>query len=156
MWLYFNPPVERIKEKYGVELTPEALDHLRKSSLRFATYGSASFVSSNGLVMTNHHVGEMTVNSLSSEENNLARDGFIAEKLEDEIKCPRLKLRMLSELIDVTDRVKEASASAEDEESANRAEREASRQIAESASSEKGLICEVQSYFAGSLYLLYC
>ncbi|MBR6388333.1 MAG: S46 family peptidase, partial [Thermoguttaceae bacterium] len=67
MWLYSNPPLKQIKEKYGIELSPELLENLQKSSLRFATYGSASFVSSDGLIMTNHHVGLRTVTSLSTK-----------------------------------------------------------------------------------------
>ena len=82
MWLYSSPPTKQVKEKYGVDLTPELLENLQKSSLRFATYGSASFVSSNGLIMTNHHVGLRTVTSLSTPENNMVVNGFKAEKYE--------------------------------------------------------------------------
>ncbi|MBP5621408.1 MAG: S46 family peptidase, partial [Thermoguttaceae bacterium] len=99
MWLYSNPPLKQIQEKYGVELSPELLENLQKSSLRFATYGSASFVSSNGLIMTNHHVGLRTVAQLSSKDNNLVLNGFQANSYEEEIKCPGLKLICLQEIV---------------------------------------------------------
>ena len=57
MWLFNNPPRKLLKEKYGFEPTDEWLTHLRESAVRFNSGGSGSFVSVNGLVMTNHHVG---------------------------------------------------------------------------------------------------
>ena len=56
MWLFSNPPVKQIKEKYGVDVSPELLDNLQKSCLKFANSGSASFVSSDGLILTNRGV----------------------------------------------------------------------------------------------------
>ena len=63
MWLYNNPPLKVLKERYNFEPTQEWLDHLRMSSVRFNSGGSGSFVSSNGLVLTNHHVGADTLRS---------------------------------------------------------------------------------------------
>jgi hypothetical protein len=67
MWLYNEAPKNKIKAKYGFELTPQWLDHVRLSSVRFNNGGSGSFVSPNGLTFTNHHVGAACVQQLSSE-----------------------------------------------------------------------------------------
>src|SRR5256714_14518756 len=74
MWLFNNPPLKQLKEKYHFEPTPQWLEHLQKSSVRFNSGGSGSFVSSNGLAITNHHVGLDTLQKISSEKNNYARD----------------------------------------------------------------------------------
>ena len=61
MWLYNAPPKDKIKSKYGFELTQQWLDHVRLSSVRFNNGGSGSFVSADGLTFTNHHVGAACV-----------------------------------------------------------------------------------------------
>ena len=57
MWLFNNPPRKLLKEKYNFDPTDKWLEHVQKSSVRFNSGGSGSFVSADGLVMTNHHVG---------------------------------------------------------------------------------------------------
>ncbi|MBQ9875018.1 MAG: S46 family peptidase [Thermoguttaceae bacterium] len=156
MWLYTNPPVKQMKEKYGVDITPEQLEHLQKSCLRFATYGSASFVSADGLILTNHHVGLRTVSSLSTKENNLVEKGFKAEKFEDELKCPGLQLVLLQEIVDVTAQVEESVANAKNEEESNAARVAKIKEIEEAANKEKGLSCKVIALYQGGLYHLYC
>lgn len=156
MWLYSAPPTKQIKEKYGVDLSQELLENLRKSSLRFATYGSASFVSSNGLIMTNHHVGLRTVTSLSTKENNLVEKGFKAEKLEDELKCPGLQLIMLDEIVDVTADVEAAVAGATTEAEADAARKACFKKLEEAKKAETGLTCNVVTLYQGGLYHLYC
>jgi hypothetical protein len=105
MWLFDIPPKKQVKEKYNFDMTDEWLEHLQKSTLRFAKRGTASFVSSQGLIMTNHHVGERNLHELSTPENNLLENGFYAKTLDDELKCPGLEVlvTMLSE--DVTEKV---------------------------------------------------
>ncbi len=156
MWLYSNPPTKQIKEKYGVDLSPELLENLQKSSLRYASSGSASFVSSNGLIMTNHHVGLRTVTGLSTKENNLVEKGFKAEKYEDEIKCPGLKLIMLDQIVDVTKQIEEATAGATSEAESDALRKAAIKKIEDEANAEKGLACTVVTLYQGGLYHLYC
>src|SRR5438270_4409060 len=78
MWLFNNPPLKQLKEKHQFEPTPQWLEHLQKSSVRFNSGGSGSFVSPNGVCITNHHVGLDTRQKISSEKNNYVRDGFDA------------------------------------------------------------------------------
>ena len=76
MWLFNNPPLKQFKEKYQFEPTPQWLEHLQKSSVRFNSGGSGSFVSATGLVITNHHVDSDTLQKVSSEKINYVHDGF--------------------------------------------------------------------------------
>src|SRR5438445_3949902 len=108
MWLFNNPPLKQLKEKYQFEPTKEWLEHLQKSSVRFNSGGSGSFVSANGLCITNHHVGLDTLQKISSEKNNYVRDGFYAKSQKDEVKATDLELNVLMSIEDVTDRVKSA------------------------------------------------
>src|SRR5215207_10462073 len=108
MWLYNNPPREYLKSKHGFEPTQEWLDHVRLSSVRFNSGGSGSFVSPNGLVMTNHHVAAGDLEKVSTPEKNYLRDGFIAKTPAEEIKCKGLELNVLTGIKDVTAEVEKA------------------------------------------------
>ena len=78
MWLFSNPPRKLLKEKYNFDPTDKWLEHVQKSSVRFNSGGSGSFVSADGLVMTNHHVGADCLQKLSDKDHNYYRDGFHA------------------------------------------------------------------------------
>ena len=95
MWLFNAPPLKQLKEKYQFEPAPQWLEHLQKASVRFNSGGSGSFVSPNGLVITNHHVGADTLQKMGSAEHNYLRDGFYAKKQADEIKSTDLELNVL-------------------------------------------------------------
>src|SRR3954462_2079034 len=105
MWLFNNPPLKQLKEKYHFEPTPQWLEHLQKSSVRFNSGGSGSFVSSTGLAITNYHVGLDTLQKISTEKNNYVRDGFYAKSQKDEVKAADLELNVLESIEDVTARV---------------------------------------------------
>jgi len=158
MWLFDAAPKQQVKEKYGFDLTDDWLEHVQKSTCRFARSGTASFVSSQGLILTNHHVGSRTIHNLSTPENNLLENGFYAKTLADEIKCPGLEIlvTMLSE--DVTARV---NAGISPEYRLNAPEEAQKLRNANIAAIEKeytektGLRCEVTTLFQGGAYYLY-
>lgn len=108
MWLFNRPPVKQVEERYGFKMTPEWLDHLQKSSVRFNNGGSGSFVSANGLILTNHHVGAGMVASLSTREKDLLTGGFLAGTQEQELPCGDLELNVLMSIRDVTAEVEAA------------------------------------------------
>src|SRR5687768_5650862 len=118
MWLFTDPPRKLLKEKYGFEPTDQWLEHVQKSSVRFNSGGSGSFVSEDGLVLSNHHVGADTLQKISSKEKDYLKLGFYAHTLEEEIKAPDLELNVLTSIEDVTTRVNAAvKPGASDEES---------------------------------------
>src|SRR5256886_7792455 len=108
MWLFNNPPLKQLKEKYQFEPSPQWLEHLQKSSVRFNSGGSGSFVSANGLVITNHHVGADTLQKMGDAQHNYLRDGFYTKTQADEIKSTDLELNVLMSIEDVTARVTSA------------------------------------------------
>src|SRR5215213_3234761 len=79
MWLFNAPPRELLKQKYNFEPTAEWLEHVQKSSVRFNSGGSGSFVSEDGLVMSNHHVAADALQKFGDETHNYYRDGFHAK-----------------------------------------------------------------------------
>src|SRR6476659_3936989 len=104
MWTFNNVPRAEIKKKYGFEVTDEFLKKLQLASVRFPN-GSGSFVSSNGLVLTNYHIVEDVVNEVSTPEKDLAKEGFLARTRAEEIKAPNLEVNILISIEDVTSRV---------------------------------------------------
>src|SRR5436309_11800058 len=102
MWPFNAQPLKQLKEKYQFELTPQWLDHLQKASVRFNSGGSGSFVSANGLVITNHHVAADCLQKFGDEQHNYLRDGFYAKNQAEEKKCVDLELNVLMSIEDVT------------------------------------------------------
>jgi hypothetical protein len=154
MWLFSKPPVEQVKERHDFEITPEWLEHLRKSSVRFGG-GSGSFVSPDGLILTNHHVGAGTIERLSTTEKDYLKDGFYAENLEDELPCPGMELNVLMSITDVTERVNAAVGDGLTADEAVAARREVIAEIEREAGKESGLNCEVVAMYRGGQYHLY-
>src|SRR5215210_7732795 len=105
MWTFNNVPRAEIKKKYGFEVTDEWLNKVRLASVRFNNGGSGSFVSPNGLVLTNYHIVEDIVGELSTAEKDYAKEGFVARSRADEIKAPSLELNVLQSIEDITSSV---------------------------------------------------
>ncbi|MDR1959813.1 MAG: S46 family peptidase [Planctomycetaceae bacterium] len=156
MWLYTNLPTRDIKEKYNIDITPEWLEHLQKASVRFGKSGSASFVSPDGLVMTNHHVGVGILEKLSTKEKDFVKNGFYAETREEEIKCPDVELNVLQKIEDVTPRVNAAVKGQNmSQELAEKNRRLVISEIESEAEKATGMKCTVSAFFEGGLYHLY-
>lgn len=107
MWLFNKPPVKQLADRYDFRVEPQWLEHLQKSSVKF-NGGSGSFVSRDGLILTNHHVGAGAIASLSSAEHNRMADGFLAKEKSDELPCNDIELNVLMSIRDVTAEVEAA------------------------------------------------
>src|SRR5208337_334709 len=85
MWTFDNLPVKQLEAKYGFKATQEWLDHVRLSSVRLNDGGSGSFVSPDGLLLTNHHVARAQLQKNSTSEHDYIRDGFYAATPDQEM-----------------------------------------------------------------------
>ncbi len=155
MWLFNDLPLKHLKEKHGFQPDAKWTEHIMKSSVRFNVGGSASFVSSNGLVLTNHHVGSDTLYKLSTEERNVYKDGFLAKSLEQELKAPDLELNQLVNIKDVTAEVNAAVGTNLSAGEAAEARRAAIAKIEKAALDDTGLRSNVITLYGGGRYHLY-
>jgi len=105
MWTFENPPLEYFEETYDFSPTKEWLDKTQKSALKFGNGCSASFISEDGLIMTNHHCIRGLLRDLSTDELDLLKYKFYAETQEDELKIPGLFVSQLMMIEDVTDEI---------------------------------------------------
>jgi hypothetical protein len=155
MWLFNNPPLKQLKEKYQFEPTPQWLEHLQKSSVRFNSGGSGSFVSAAGLCITNHHVGADALQKASSEQHNYLKEGFYAKTNAEEIKCADLELNVLISIEDVTAQVNAAVKTGMPPDTAGKAREKAIAEIEKESKDKTGLRSDVVTLYQGGLYHLY-
>src|SRR5437773_8009299 len=88
MWTFNNVPKAEIKKRYGFEVTDDWLKKVQLASVRFNNGGSGSFVSPDGLVLTNHHIASDTLQKISTPEKDYNKEGFYAHTREQEAKSP--------------------------------------------------------------------
>jgi len=155
MWTFDNPPRKKLKEEFGFEPTQEWLDHIRLSSVRVGDGGSGSFVSPNGLIVTNHHVALGQIQKLSSREKNYVAEGFFARTQEEELKCPDLELNVLISMEDVTVRVLGAVTPTMSQKEALDARKAAIAQITKESTEKTGLRSDIVAFYQGSEFWLY-
>jgi hypothetical protein len=155
MWLFNNVPKAQLKATHNFEPSQAWLDHLMLSSVRFNSGGSASFVSSNGLVLTNHHVASDTLYKLSTPEHNYNEDGFLAKTQAEEIKTPDLELNQLISIEDVTDRVNTVVKQSMTPQEAAKARQSKMAELEKSSLDATGLRSDVVTLYGGGKYHLY-
>ena len=155
MWLYSAPPRAQIKAKYGFDLTDAWLDRVRLASVRFNSGGSASFVSADGLVLTNHHVASDSLQKMGSKERNLLRDGFYAAAAADEIKANDLEVNILQSIEDVTARINAAVPATLTGGDAALARRKIIAEVEKESKDKTGLRSDVVTLYQGGAYHLY-
>ena len=155
MWTFNNVPRAEIKKKYGFEITDEWLNNVRLASVRFNNGGSGSFVSPNGLVLTNYHIVEDIVGEVSTPEKDYAKNGFVARTRADEIKAPSLELNVLMSIEDVTTRVNGGVKAGMSDAEAFAARRAAISGIEAESSKATGLRSDVVTLYQGGQYHLY-
>ncbi len=155
MWTFDNPPLKLLKEKYGFEPSKEWLDHIRLSSVRFNDGGSGSFVSADGLVLTNHHVALGQLQKNSTKEKDYVNDGFLARTMAEEMKSPDLELNVLVSYEDVTARVAGSVKPGMDDKAALKARQAEIAKIEKDSTDQTGFRSDVVPLYQGGEYWLY-
>lgn len=155
MWTFENPPLAYWDSAYGFHPDAEWLEHVRLSSVRFGQICSASFVSAEGLVMTNHHCARECGEAVSGPEADYVEQGFLAETQEEELVCPDLSLDQLLDIEDVTERVRAAADPAADDTAVAAARRAEMESIQEECEEDTDLSCQVVSLYQGGQFQLY-
>jgi hypothetical protein len=155
MWTFNNFPFAKVQQAYGFTPTQGWLDHLRLSAVRIAGGCSASVVSADGLVMTNHHCARGCIENLSSlTKTDYNRFGFYARATAEEARCPGMELNQLTRITDVTQQLREATHDAPPERF-EAAQKAAIAAIEKQCASSDALRCEVVSLYRGGRYDLY-
>jgi hypothetical protein len=155
MWLFNQLPQQLLQEKYDFAVTPDWAEQVMLASVRFNNGGSASFVSSNGLVLTNQHVAAGTLHKLSSAKHRYAQEGFLAKTHAQELPAPDLELNQLVAIDEVTDQVHAVVTDDMDEHQALAARRAVMAKIEKQSLEETGLRSDVVTLYGGAQYHLY-
>ena len=155
MWTFDRPPVDAIRQRYGFTVSKEWLDHLRLASVRFQDGGSGSFVSPNGLVLTNHHVALGQLQKISTPQKNYVADGFSARSRDEELKAADLELNVLFSTEDVTSRVVAAAARGTSAQAALDSRKAEIARIEKESLDRTGLRSDVVALYQGAQYWLY-
>src|SRR6202046_4603479 len=113
MWTFDNFPTTAVRQSFGADINPAWLDHVRLSTLRL-TNCTASFVSPEGLILTNHHCVESCLAELSSKEKSLVELGFHASARKEEQRCAAQHADVLVGTENITEAVLKADAGLSD------------------------------------------
>ncbi len=154
MWTYNNFPADKVAQKYGFKPDQAWLDKLRLGSARLARGCSGSFVSPDGLVMTNHHCAHECIAQLSTKTKDYVKDGFLAKDLKSEVKCPAAEVNQLVAIADVTARMNAATAG-KNGPAFFEAQKSETAKITKECATSDDLRCEVVTLYKGGRYDLY-
>ncbi|MEP7074810.1 MAG: S46 family peptidase [Acidobacteriota bacterium] len=146
MWTFDNPPLKQWKDRYNFEPPKEWLDKVQLASVRLNDGGSASFVSPNGLIITNQHVASGQLSKMSSKEEDYVKDGYYARTNAEEVKAADLEANVLISHEDVTTKVQAA---------AGERKKSVMAEIEKDCTAKTTLKCEVISFYSGGEYWLY-
>jgi len=155
MWPFNIIPRAEIKKRYGFDVTDAWLKKVQLASVRFNNGGSGSFVSADGLVLTNHHIAADTLQKISTPEQDYVKEGFYAPTREREAKAPDLELNQLVSIEDVTARVTSAVKPGMSPAEANAARQSAVAAIEKESTEKTGLRSDVITLYQGGQYNLY-
>ncbi|HXF41659.1 MAG TPA: S46 family peptidase, partial [Blastocatellia bacterium] len=155
MWTFDNPPRKQWKERYNFEPSEAWLEHLRLASVRLNDGGSGSFVSPDGLMVTNQHVASGQLQKVSTKDKDYTKDGFYARTNDEELKCPDLECNVLVSYEDVTARVQSAVRRGASDAEASNQRKAVTAAIEKEETAKTSLKCDVISFYSGGEYWLY-
>jgi len=153
MWTYDNFPTDTVRRQYGVSIDRPWLDRVRAATVRLSGC-SASFVSGEGLILTNHHCIASCLAENSTKEKSLLDEGFVARNREQEIKCSTQVADVLVEMQNVTTSI-EAATRGLDDRAANEARKRTLTELEQSCEKASGLKCQSVTLYNGGQYFLY-
>lgn len=155
MWTFDNPPLKQWKERYKFEPPDSWLEHVRLASVRLNDGGTGSFVSPDGLMITNQHVASGQLQKVSSKDKDYTKEGFYAPTNDQELKCPDLECNVLVSYEDVTVRVQSAVKPGASDKEASEQRKAAIAALEKEATAKTGMKCDVISFYSGGEYWLY-
>ncbi len=157
MWTFDNFPASAVNKKFGVNITPAWLDHVRQSTVRLSGC-TGSFVSPEGLTLTNHHCVDSCLAQLSKPGQDRQKDGFVAGSRAEELRCPTQNADVLMGIENITAKVNAATAGLDDK-SAGDVRRKTLTQIEQACEQAAGTKdprrCETVKLYKGGQYFLY-
>ena len=153
MWLLTDPPRDLVRATYGFELADDWLLHVQRSCVRMEASGA--FVSPDGLLMTNHHVGIDWISQLDAERPGLVESGFYAANPREELRCPGLEVQILDSVVDVTAQIKGELPPGSGEAKAHDFRQGRMARLEQEEGAASGLDCEVVVLDRGARYHLY-
>ena len=156
MWTLDNFPAEKVAKRYGKTVDRAWLDRVQTSIARLDGGCTGSFVSPEGLVLTNNHCVWSCVRNLSSAGENLSELGFLAADRERERVCPGMRISVLVQTQDITAEVEKATRDLRDS-AANEARKAELTRLEKSCEEAEGgeLACESVNLYRGGQYFLY-
>ncbi|HZW16996.1 MAG TPA: S46 family peptidase [Brevundimonas sp.] len=154
MWTFDNFPIETVNQKYGTRIDQAWLDRVRLASVRIQGC-SASFVSDEGLILTNWHCVVGCAQELSDAQKDYVKNGFTAGTREEEVRCPGQTAEVLTEITDVTDRVRAAGEGLEGAAFNAARQAEVGRIQNEACAGDTKFSCQVISLYRGGQYSLH-
>ncbi|HEY3399638.1 MAG TPA: S46 family peptidase [Geothrix sp.] len=154
MWTFDNLPLKQLKEKYAFEPAKDWTDHVRLSTLTLGGC-TGSFVSADGLVLTNHHCTRGSIARLSTKDRDLVKNGFVAMSRDQEIKIPGLTYRTLMAMENVTERVAKAVKPGLNEKAAAAARAKELEAIKAEMEKASGLTYDVVNLYQGGETWMY-
>ncbi|MFN3872966.1 MAG: S46 family peptidase [Ignavibacterium sp.] len=156
MWTFENPPTKYFQEEYGFTPSKEWLEKMQKSALKFGGGCSASFISEDGLIMTNHHCIRGILPTVQADNENILKDGFYAKELSEERRVPNLKVEQLLFIKDVSDEIHdEMSKGTSDSEKIQLREKKIDELRTKYSKENPDLVFRVVSLYNGGKYSLY-
>src|SRR5205085_3308457 len=147
MWTYDNFPSAKVAKKYGFSPDSKWLAEAQLSSVRLAGGCSGSFVSPEGLVMTNHHCGHSCIEQLSTKDKDFVKEGFYAATLDQEVKCPEIELNQLTGISDVSERMHSATQGLEGQKFAEAQRAEMAKIEQECSGGDDKVRCDVVTLY---------
>lgn len=155
MWLPNAFPKQAVEKKYHFQVTDAFLHHMQLSAVRFNNGGTGSFVSPDGLLFTNHHVGADCIQKISSGHEDYMKNGFLARTQAEERSCPDLEINVLLKIEDVTPKVTAGITPRTPAAEANTKKKAAMSAIEKACTESTGNRCDVVTLYSGGLYHLY-